>query len=39
MLNIDANEKREDILKEAELTYRKDARKENSNIININQFQ
>lgn len=39
VLNIDANEKREDILKEAELTYRKDARKENSNVININQFQ
>lgn len=41
VLNIDANEKKEDILKEAELSYRKSVREENSNskIININQFQ
>ncbi|KPJ22630.1 cell division peptidoglycan polymerase FtsW [Streptococcus phocae] len=39
VLNIDANEKKQDILKEAELSYRKDARKEATNVININQFQ
>lgn len=41
VLNIDANEKREDILKEAELSYRKTVRQEpiNDKIVNINQFQ
>ncbi|WNZ90990.1 FtsW/RodA/SpoVE family cell cycle protein [Streptococcus iniae] len=41
VLNIDANEKREDILKEAELSYRKTVREEpiNDKIVSINQFQ
>lgn len=39
VLNIDASEKRDDIFKEAELSYRKDTRKENSKVVNIKQFQ
>ncbi|MGT2933370.1 cell division peptidoglycan polymerase FtsW [Streptococcus catagoni] len=39
VLNIDANEKKEDILKEAELTYRKTVRDESGNVINLKQFQ
>ncbi|MGT2887585.1 cell division peptidoglycan polymerase FtsW [Streptococcus didelphis] len=43
VLNIDANEKREDILKEVELNYRKkartDIRNDNSKIVDINEFK
>lgn len=39
VLNIDANEKREEILKEAELTYRKTVRTENDKIVDISQFK
>ncbi|EHI70149.1 cell cycle protein, FtsW/RodA/SpoVE family [Streptococcus ictaluri 707-05] len=39
VLNIDAHEKREDIYKEAELSYRQAVRKENSKVVNIKQFQ
>ncbi len=41
VLNIDASEKRDEIMKEAELSYRRTIRKEqaDTNVINLNQFK
>ncbi|KHD46030.1 cell division peptidoglycan polymerase FtsW [Streptococcus hongkongensis] len=41
VLNIDASEKRDEIMKEAELSYRKTISKEqkSTNVINLNQFK
>ncbi|PZO95336.1 cell division peptidoglycan polymerase FtsW [Streptococcus halichoeri] len=41
VLNIDANEKRDDIMKEAELTYKKESRKQDpdTNIVHFDQYK
>lgn len=39
VLNIDANEKKEEILKEAELSYRKTVHDENGKVIDIRHFK